>query len=74
LPLIGELLRPPPRQPEYRRQRPHAEFIANLPACADSLRQAIATSFDANERLDGWPRELTARLVAERYATAEWNK
>ena len=74
LSLIGELLRPPPRQPEYRRQRPHGEFVANLPATAAALRLAMAGSFTAHEPLDAWPREMAAQLVAERYASADWNK
>jgi lipoate-protein ligase A len=74
LPLLGELLRWPPRQPEYRRRRPHGEFVTNLPVKAADLRQALAASFAAHEPLEAWPHELTARLVAERYATAEWNR
>ena len=30
LELVGQLLRHPPREPEYRRQRSHSEFLTNL--------------------------------------------
>ena len=41
LELIGQLLRQPQRQPEYRRDRQHAEFIQNLPVDVVELRRQI---------------------------------
>ncbi|MEX2173458.1 MAG: lipoate--protein ligase family protein [Pirellulaceae bacterium] len=73
LPLVEQLLRTPPRQPEYRAGRSHGSFIANLPADAPHLRQAIAAEFGAQEPLVDWPRELTQQLVAERYGRDDWN-
>jgi lipoate-protein ligase A len=74
LSLIGELLHSPPREPDYRDQRTHSEFLANLPVQASALRQAIAARFGARMPLGEFPRALTARLVAERYVAAEWNR
>lgn len=65
------LLAMPPRQPDYRRGRAHGAFLANLPLEAASIRQALKTAWDATEPHPGWPRELTARLAAERYAKPE---
>ena len=73
LPLIGELLRSPPRQPQYRGGRSHGEFLANLPASAGELRHAIAEVFGASEPLGEWPRERTLDLAAGRYGREEWN-
>jgi lipoate-protein ligase A len=73
LTLIGELLRMPPRQPEYRAGRPHGQFVANLPVGADSLRRALAAAFEADKPLDDWPRDETEGLVASRYGRDEWN-
>jgi lipoate-protein ligase A len=67
------LLAMPPRQPEYRRGRAHGAFLANLPLEAASIRQALKTAWDADELRPDWPQDLTARLVAERYARPEWN-
>jgi len=62
------LLAMPPREPKYRRGRAHGSFLANLPLEAASIRQALKTAWDATEPHPGWPRDLIARLVAERYA------
>jgi lipoate-protein ligase A len=73
LTLFAELLRMPPRQPEYRARRPHGQFVANLPVGADSLRLALATAFEADKPLKDWPRERTEHLVASRYERDDWN-
>ena len=67
------LLAMPPREPDYRRGRPHGSFLANVPLPAAAHRQALRTAWDAAEARAEWPRQLTARLVAERYARPEWN-
>lgn len=74
LPRIAALLAEAPRQPEYRRQRGHAEFVTNLPASRDALAAALAAAFEATTPLDEWPRAEVARLVAEKYSTAAWNE
>jgi lipoate-protein ligase A len=74
LPLVGELLRQPPRQPEYRAARSHNDFVTNVPVNRDALRQALIAAWQAREPLLDWPRDLTARLVAERYGSAAWNE
>jgi lipoate---protein ligase len=73
LTLIGRLLRMPPRQPEYRAGRPHHEFVMNLPAAGADLRRAIAWGFGACDPLTDWPRAITQRLAAARYAQDAWN-
>jgi lipoate-protein ligase A len=73
LTLIERLLHMPPRQPEYRRGRPHAEFVANLGIPAAVIRRVLASGFAATAPLANWPRELTFRLVAERYRADAWN-
>jgi lipoate-protein ligase A len=71
--LIERYLAHPPREPQYRAGRRHAEFIANLPVTSEQLRAAIAGAWGANEILVDWPRERTARLVADRYLRDDWN-
>lgn len=70
---IEQLLRTPPRQPDYRAGRGHGQFVANLPAPADLLRASLPKAFEAAEPLDAWPQALTAELVATRYAQPAWN-
>jgi lipoate-protein ligase A len=71
--LISACLRMPCRQPDYRRGRPHAAFVANLALSAAVIRSALIETWNAEEPLYEWPRELVGRLVAMRYSRDEWN-
>jgi lipoate---protein ligase len=71
---IGEFLKQPPRQPTYREQRTHKDFVANLPLDAATLRQSLTSAFQATEKLATWPRALTAQLIAEKYCREDWNE
>lgn len=72
--LIDELLRMPPRQPDYRQDRPHGAFVANLPADARRLRTTLIDAWNATlNAVDQWPCEQVARLVSQRYGQDEWN-
>jgi lipoate-protein ligase A len=73
LELIAECLGTAPRQPAYRGQREHRAFVTNLPLKAERLRQAVVEAWNARRTLADWPRELTARLATEKYASPEWN-
>jgi lipoate-protein ligase A len=74
LALVGRFLGAPPRQPEYRANRSHSEFVTNLPIGREALCEAVQEAFDAKETLAEWPRDKTARLVEEKYARDEWNR
>jgi lipoate-protein ligase A len=73
LPLIGRLLRIPPRQPDYRRGKSHSDFVRNLELAPSALRDALAAAFGASERLERWPQSRTRALVANRYSRDDWN-
>ena len=66
LELIAACLAMPPRQPQYRQQREHGRFVANVPLEPETLRAALRTAWEAVEPCSDWPRQRTARLVAER--------
>ncbi len=70
---VEELLAMPMRQPKYRDNRSHRDFITNLPLPAAALRQSLIQAFDANTELTDWPRDLTAQLVASKYSQDSWN-
>jgi lipoate-protein ligase A len=72
--LLARYLRPPPRQPEYRRGRDHAAFVMNLPCSADELRRRLRRAWGAGEESSAWPEETVRRLVAEKYANGEWTR
>ena len=73
LDLISRYLKFPPRQPEYRLQRSHDEFVTNLGLDIPDLRKAIADQWQANSGLDAWPKSQTAELVEKRYQQTTWH-
>lgn len=74
LELIETCLGTPPRQPEYRSGRNHAEFVRNLHVDRAALRNALIDGWNAEQTLDTWPAERTAELVRTRYAREDWNR
>lgn len=90
LTLISRSLGTPPRQPEYRRERPHADFIANVPVNPLELRNAIERVFTSDETAGSealtvdseivaaaHERRLefrTTELLASRYSDPSWHR
>lgn len=72
LSLIPRYLKHPPRMPEYRRGRPHREFVTNLPSDADRLKSILAKNWNATISNEPLPMEMVRRLVEEKYGRAEW--
>ena len=72
--LADQCLQSPPRQPDYRRERDHGEFITNLHVGVASLRAAIKLNWSADNATDTWPRHRVAQLVSERYGLSSWNQ
>ncbi len=64
---IGQLLATPRRVPTYRQDRPHGEFVTNLPLDRDEIEQALIQAWNARQPLADWPRERVAELVATKY-------
>lgn len=73
LALIAACLRTPPRQPEYRRAREHANFVANLLVTRPTLEAALSAAWPTDGELTDWPRARVNELVDERYGQEEWN-
>ena len=74
LELIERCLAFPPRQPTYRDDRSHGKFVANLSLKPETIRRALISTWGATESLTDWPRDRTARLVAEKYSRRQWNE
>lgn len=73
LSLIGKVLRTPPRQPEYREQRSHAEFVTQLKLSSASVKAALVEVWQAKTGCSTVPHERIQNLVESRYARDEWN-
>ena len=71
--LVEAVLRPPSRQPAYRQARTHTGFLMNLDLPVPAIKQALQSVWNATEPRTSVPTERIARLVAEKYGTAEWN-
>jgi lipoate-protein ligase A len=72
--LISKCLGNPIRQPQYRQQRSHQEFLVQLPVTTSELAVAIANQWSAYEPLNDWPNELTDKLIEEKYDRDDWNQ
>jgi lipoate-protein ligase A len=74
LALIGKYLESPERQPEYRRDRPHAEFVANLPITVHEAKRLLVAEWRTEGEYAPLPLDQVRQLVAEKYASDEWNR
>ncbi len=63
---IERYLRLPPKQPEYRKSRPHPEFLINLPLSSAQIQSAIAACWNAVEPGIIPPDEEITRLAQTR--------
>jgi lipoate-protein ligase A len=73
LSLIATCLRMPPRQPDYRQSRGHADFVSNLPLSRGVLEQAVLEAWPTTDELSDWPQDQVAQLVETRFSRDEWN-
>ncbi|MBM4069563.1 MAG: lipoate--protein ligase family protein [Planctomycetes bacterium] len=72
LTLSDRYLRMPSRQPDYRRQRPHAAFLTNLPVAVTTLHEQLREAWHAVETPPAWPEERVAHLLEARYSRTDW--
>jgi lipoate-protein ligase A len=70
--LVEHLLPMPTREPDYRRRRPHREFLTNAAAARAAFREALQRAWQAVEPLTDAPLESVRALARERYARDEW--
>ena len=73
LDLLSAVLRPPPRQPDYRAHRTHTDFVTNLHLPPEKIKTALCEIWNADAPRTDWPREAAQTLVAEKYTRDEWN-
>ena len=72
---IDRYTRMPPRQPEYRAGRAHADFVVNLPLDRASITRAIRSAWPVAAAAEGggmMPAGLVAGLVREKFGNAGW--
>jgi lipoate-protein ligase A len=62
----------PARQPDYRRERSHRDFVMNLPVTRKALWAALIQAWQADRPRQDWPMEEVLRLVREKYSQPAW--
>jgi lipoate-protein ligase A len=72
IPLVERLLPLPSRQPDYRRGRPHLDFLTNLRTPTRQLKETLRNCWDATEPLRETPDEQIDRLAKTKYSSADW--
>ena len=71
--LLAKVLPQPSRQPAYRGNRSHAEFLINLNVPDHAIKAALSQTWHAAAPLDAIPLDQIALLAREKYALDEWN-
>jgi len=62
--LIARYLKHPPRQPDYRLDRPHGTFVRTIDAPPQAIKHVIAEAWDAEPTRAEWPRARMPRTIA----------
>ena len=73
LALVEKTLNLPEKQPSYRAQRTHVDFLTNLDVDPESLKDSLMREWSAAAPLAEIPVEVVERLVEEKYSREEWN-
>jgi lipoate-protein ligase A len=73
LALIGDLLRMPSKEPDYRENRKHADFLTNINASAEKVKAALAKEWNTIQEFKDPPLEEISKLAREKYSMREWN-
>ena len=71
--LLEKVLPMPSRQPDYRVNRSHSEFLLNLKVPAHTVKAALAKAWNAAVPLAEVPLKQIDTLVDEKYSLDEWN-
>jgi lipoate-protein ligase A len=72
LALVERALLMPSKEPDYRANRSHSDFLVNLAVPAREVALALRGGWQAGTPLSEIPIERIRRLAREKYATPEW--
>mgnify|MGYP001177026196 FL=1 len=72
LELIPLYLRHPDKQPDYRQQRDHLDFLINLPLDAAALRERVRGAWKTIGVKEDWQPPGLEKLLEEKYCNREW--
>jgi lipoate-protein ligase A len=72
LSIVQKVLPLPSKQPSYRRNRSHEEFLTNVHIQREVLKRSLRKAWSATEELEAVPAEAIRELARTRYSTKEW--
>lgn len=70
---MEKVLTLPDRQPAYRQNRPHGEFVVNLGIEPQKIKEAIAREWKATSTLKTIPINEIRKLAETKYSDDNWN-
>lgn len=70
--LMDRLLPLPSKQPPYRQNRSHGDFLTNLNLPPTAIKDVLQRAWGAAEELKDIPLDRIEQLVRDRYAKEEW--
>ena len=70
--LMLKVLPMPSRQPDYRQNRAHGEFLTNLDVAASVIKGALREEWDAEESTEDAP--VIPEALQQKYVSEEWNR
>ncbi len=73
LDLVEHALRFPSKQPDYRRNRSHGDFLVNLHLSPVLVKAHLNEAWAASEKLPPPPLSVISALVRDKYSRPEWN-
>jgi lipoate-protein ligase A len=73
LSLVEQVLPLPSRQPDYRVNRSHTDFLINLNVPVPTISAALSKAWDATAPLGPIPFDQITFLAREKYCLDEWN-
>jgi lipoate-protein ligase A len=71
--LIRRVLPMPSKQPAYRANRSHTDFLTNLRIDPVRIQDALRKVWTADEPLNEFPKDRIEQLAESKYAADEWN-
>jgi hypothetical protein len=63
----------PSKEPGYRENRQHGDFLLNLDLATDLVKQSLRDIWSATQALETLPVGIIETLMRERYSRPEWN-
>jgi lipoate-protein ligase A len=72
LALMEKYLKRPARQPAYRQQRAHSDFVCNIGVDAQRIKHALIAAWRAVMHRDGLPIAQIEDLARAKHSSPEW--